>query len=217
MEKTTLKKYAALSLVLVVLASGLLLRTCKTCKYGKAFPLCAKTHSQILSEHEAKLCLDYTSEEPTLALPRREVVGLQENITGLEWYQRNPISKVDEFLLTLVPHDPPEKRLTYACPTGKTAMVEVLQCGVYRDTAATAAGAARAFWKLTPKGGETTDSRVVLFSRIITNNVGDKDVQAIGATFTLHSGDVLDGWTWDTSAGGSIHYCLTYKVTEFDT
>ena len=137
---------------------------------------------------------------------------LLEQLRTVPWYDRNAQSKADWYAATLGPHATAIRK-TYKCPNGKKAMLEVLQCKLLRETAATSVAAAAAWWSFIPLGGVDT---LLLYSRIITNEVGDQDSKAIGASLTMCEGDQLVGTTMDLSTDGSIFHHITYKLTEFD-
>ena len=56
----------------------------------------------------------------------------------------------------------------------------------------------------------------MLKAQIVTNGVGDSDRASVGHALLMQEGDVLEGWTHDTSSGGSVNYQCTTKITEFD-
>ena len=131
----------------------------------------------------------------------------------LAWYDRNPASKANHYGQTLAPHTP-VTRLSYTVPSGKKAMVEVLQTGVKRITVATTPESPTCYWTLTPNGGA---KKWILGARIdMLNIVGDSDDRGIGTTLPLFAGDALDGDTGDTSTEGTVFFFLAYKLTEFD-
>jgi len=129
------------------------------------------------------------------------------------WFDRNPSVKADDYIDTGVAPHAGEKRLSYTCPKGRLAMVEILQVKVIRETAATAAKSAGATWYYKPSGGSNT---YLLYVNLWTNNIGDKDKEALAATMIILEGDSIEGWTWDLAADGTMNYDLSYKLTEFD-
>jgi hypothetical protein len=129
------------------------------------------------------------------------------------WYDRNPVQKVNNYNATLVtPHSITE-RWSYTVPSGKKAMVEILEAEVLRAQAASTVGLAEALIALTPSGGS---EKSVLCARIFDNTVAARSTQAIGSALLLLADDKLTGKTVDTSTGGSCDYYLAYKITEFD-
>jgi len=135
-----------------------------------------------------------------------------DKVRGLNWYDRNPESKVDYGAWTEPPHSTTQ-RISYTCPAGKIAMVEVLSCLVMRITAATTSDFLSNNWTFTPNGGS---ERAFLTARIINNTIGASDTKAIGTTLIMLAGDKITAYTTDMSVGGTCNYFMAYKVTEFD-
>jgi len=92
-------------------------------------------------------------------------------------------------------------------------MVELLQAQITRATAATTAGIPRAYW-VHWKGA--TDYDNILWAELRGNNVGDKDKAQVGQSLILLAGEKLQGYTQDSSNGGTCDFFLAYKITEFD-
>lgn len=129
------------------------------------------------------------------------------------WYDRNPATKSEHYLGASVAPHAATKRLEYTCPTGKKAVVELLQCKVIRAAAATASQMPMAYWV---HYKSPTAYAYVLFAGIRGNNVDDRDKAEVGQSIVLLAGEKLQGYTQDQSTGGSCDYFLAYKVTEFD-
>jgi len=129
------------------------------------------------------------------------------------WYDRNPVTKSNEYLGTTVAPHSGTKRLEYECPSGKKALVELLQCKVTRAEAATTVGLPFAYWVHWKSEAEYSH---ILFAEVRGNNVGDSDKAEVGQSIVLLAGEKLQGYTQDTSTGGSCDYFLAYKITEFD-
>jgi len=128
------------------------------------------------------------------------------------WYDRNPVSRNGYFAGASGPHAI-TTRLTYTCPAGKKAILEVMQARVDREIVATTPNYAQAIFEFEPAGGT---AYYLLAARILTNNVGDKERAELGGNLTMYPGDVLRGRTVDVSTGGQCAYQLSYKLTEFD-
>ena len=126
-------------------------------------------------------------------------------------YDRKGESKGSRYLGSSAPHGA-TTRLSYTCPAGKIAMVELLSCSLWRITEATTLGQAGVYWRR-PVGAETNE---FLYAFLLDNTVGAKDTRAIGATIVLFAGDKIEGVTFDLSTDGSCNYFLAYKVTEFE-
>jgi len=140
-------------------------------------------------------------------------IGTPSAVARPEWYDRNPAPAVAYYVAVNVSPHSVTKRVDYTCPAGKKAMVELLQAEVFRRTTATTAVMAHADFKLTPSGGPMA---TILTARVVTNDIKDKDSLTMGASFMMFAGDVLEGYTEDTSTGGACDYKLCMKVTQFD-
>jgi hypothetical protein len=129
------------------------------------------------------------------------------------WYDRNPASKRGYLsVLDAAPHSL-TTRISYTCPSGKKAMVELLYAAVIRKTAPTTVGRAVTAWYLTPSGGtEGLIMEAVLFS----STVGDSIYLSPSGNLMLFPGDTLTSKTFDGSTGGTCDYQMGYKITEFD-
>jgi hypothetical protein len=129
------------------------------------------------------------------------------------WYDRNPVQKVyNQRLINASPHSE-TTQITYTCPSGKKAMVEVMSLTVRRNTAPTTAGQALAYFSLTPSGGSATR---IMETYINSATVNDRADSSIGTSIILLSGDKIEGKTYDLSTGGTCDYFLALKLTEFD-
>jgi len=140
-------------------------------------------------------------------------VGTPSAVARPDWYDRNPVSRVDYYWGSGVAPHGVTTRLSYTVPSGKKAMVEVLVLKVRRNTAATTLGIARASLILTPSGGAPDN---FMDACIVNNTVDVKDGWSIGASLALITGDLLEFTTYDGSTGGTCDYWLSYKITEFD-
>jgi len=130
----------------------------------------------------------------------------------LNWYDRNPACKVGVWSGSGVAPHAATQRLSYTVPSGKKAIIEVLECSVIRKTAATTAGVMQGYAVLTPYGGPPT---TFLVAWIETNTVDARSDRFLGGAVTLFAGDVLALKTLDLSTGGTGSYFQAYKGTEF--
>lgn len=140
-----------------------------------------------------------------------EAIALTER--ALNWYDRNPVSKADEWDATDGDHAA-TIRVTYTCPTGKIAMIELLSANATRSAAAGAVGHVEVWVNLTPNGG--SPSSIWNAGRFYDNDVGAGINSSLGTTVTMFPGDKIDMKTRDTGNGGSVEYQISYKITEFD-
>jgi len=131
----------------------------------------------------------------------------------LEWYDRNPIVRVQNYNPTAVAPHAQQQRWSYTVPTGKKAFIELMQVQAYRATAATTVGMAQAGIFYYPNGGT---NQPLLLEYIRTNNVGDRAADAIGNSGVLLASDQLTAYTQDNSTGGTVDYNLNAKIMEFD-
>jgi len=130
-----------------------------------------------------------------------------------EWYDRNPAPAAQFYSGSGVAPHSATVRWTYTVPAGKKAMVEFIECAVWRRTAATTAGSSRGFIQYTPQGGSTV---VLLRAEVNTLTLGDKDCVTTGQALVLKAGDALEAITEDLATGGNCDYILNVKITEFD-
>jgi len=140
-------------------------------------------------------------------------VGTPSAVARPAWYDRNPTTQ--NFYISVLnqaPHTTTE-RFSRTIPAGKKAMVEVGQCSLVRRTAATTLQAAQAFLSITPSGGYETP---LLTAHLFDNTVGARADAFIGQSVTLNAGDIIKGYTFDSSTGGAIDYNMCLKITEFD-
>ena len=193
--------------------TGLKLKSCKLCRYGKSYPTCSKTNSRILSEYQAQICLDYSVEEPVVPIPKIVERGLQKEARGLHWYDRNPESLVKGYdSPSLAPHSV-EVRWSYTVPKGRKAIVEGLFVKLIRRTTATTEQLASCHVDFIEKDGGANPA--VLKAVIVTNLVGDIDKDVLEG-LVMYEGDYISGATQDLSEGGTIAYMTGCKITEFE-
>jgi len=140
-------------------------------------------------------------------------IGPQPIISRPAWYDRNPTVVANySLLLDQAPHASTE-RISYTTPAGKKAMLEVIEAEVQRSAAATTVGRAHTIFTITPSGGSES---ILVWARIITNGVGDRQARTIGQSVIMLAGDKLSCQTADNSTGGTCHYNIAYKITQFD-
>jgi hypothetical protein len=137
----------------------------------------------------------------------------QPIISRPAWYDRNPSSQWLGFFNNNTPPHSDTQRWTYTVPSGKKAMLEYASAYVRRSAAATTVGRVQASIRVTPSGGGV---HTITIAQILTNNVGDSDRMDLGQGFLLFAGDKIEGYTEDTSTGGTVNILLRAKLTEFD-
>jgi hypothetical protein len=129
------------------------------------------------------------------------------------WYDRNPVHVTKSYVGSAVAPHSATSRWSYTVPSGKKAMVELLRGSAIRDAAANTVDEVWIYIQLIP-GGQS--AAYIIFTRLLTNNVGDKVEFSIGQSMILLPGDQIFAYTADSSTGGAVHYELTAKITEFD-
>jgi len=140
-------------------------------------------------------------------------IGTPSAVARPAWHDRNPTTRADHYWGQNVAPHAVTTRLTYTCPAGKKAMVEVIMVRVRRASAATTLGTCGTYTMVTPSGGGTKE---IVDAFINDNTVNARDQSAIGASLVMIAGDVLDLKTYDNSTGGTCDYFVCYKLTEFD-
>jgi len=141
-------------------------------------------------------------------------VGTPSAVARPDWYDRNPIPTNLYWDAETGPHAATE-RWTYTVPSGKKALVEVLQCVVKRTVAATTPLTPYTRISYTPSGG-TERSLLTAILLSAENAVKDKMESGIGATLTMFVGDRIRAMSADAGTGGTCFYLAAGKVTEFD-
>lgn len=134
-----------------------------------------------------------------------------------EWYDRNAVSIADYFQADTAPHAV-TTRVTYTCPSGKIALIEICNLTVTRLGAADpTAGVVEAIMEFTPYSAENGTMARPLYLTFTNNTVGTGDRMSIGATMVMQAGDVFTLRSGESgSNGGLVRYVLGYKGTEFD-
>jgi len=130
------------------------------------------------------------------------------------WYDRNPESESDYWVgLDIGPHVLTD-RIAYTVPSGKRAMIELLQLTVHRRAAATTAGYVRAIASTYTQIQGTRE--IVHASIFYSNTVDIRDDKCFGLGFVLKTGEMISFRTGDGSTGGTCDWVLTYKLTKYD-
>jgi len=140
-------------------------------------------------------------------------VGPQPIIARPAWYDRNPTIKEDHYWGQGVAPHAVTTRISYTCPAGKKAMIEVLQVRVRRVTAATTLGLCGAYAMLTDA---VAGAKEILDAYLNDNTLNVRNEAAIGTALIMVAGNTIDLKTYDTSTVGTCDYFMSYKITEFD-
>lgn len=127
---------------------------------------------------------------------------------SLAWYDRNPQIVSDDYNNAAQGPHSSTVRLTYVCPIGKMAMLELLTAKVFRMTVATDIKRAIAEWCL--------NGDILSDAFINDKTVGARDDTVVTPQLLLVTDDTLYSQTYDYSADGTCRYLLSYKITEFD-
>jgi len=127
------------------------------------------------------------------------------------WYDRNPLNYQQAYNLSTGPHIANE-RLTYTCPKGRVAFVELIDIEMVRLTVAAPVGEVHTYVTLTP----TTPSYGTIARAImLTNGVADRVPKQVYG-ITLFAGEIISIYTVDNGTGGTVRYSGTMKIVEFD-
>ncbi len=123
------------------------------------------------------------------------------------FYDRAAAASTQSINVVVAPHAQ-TTRFTYTVPANRKAYVENIRVFMNRQTsAATAATMVAAI----AAGG------VELKYLATTNNTpGTQFNDMSTAQVTLYPGDVMTGYTIDTSVGGTVNFVIQSKSTEFD-
>jgi hypothetical protein len=130
-----------------------------------------------------------------------------------DYYDRNPVQKIYSFETVEEPPHAATDRISYTCPSGKKAMVELLHMELTRWTAATTLNWAEVFCLLKPSGGDLEELCHIYF---YSNTPNDSKTWDSGTPILLLPGDQIVLGTCDESTGGSFHYNLSAKIVEFE-
>lgn len=129
-----------------------------------------------------------------------------------EWYDRNAAPQPKTYAANNVAPHVATQRWSYTVPSGKKAWLESLFLFVIRQTAATAAGRS---------GCAITVTQDALMVNLLNNEFTDNTVNHLKDMFAtnfgiLVAGNVVTGWTFDESTGGTMGYTIAAKLTQFD-
>ncbi len=131
-----------------------------------------------------------------------------------EFYDRNPLLQLLDFGGTAGPHADTQ-RSAYTVPTGKKALINGVNAGLYLRTVASTSGTKEARASVTPDGGSR--SRVIqakIESQL--NTAGDFSTTVIGAAGIILEADEFTTETNDNGTGGTLTFNLFATLTEFD-
>ena len=137
-------------------------------------------------------------------------------VRGLNWFDRNPEGYAYGGISVAEGPHASKVRHAYTCPADKITVIEVLDVGLKRITAAAVPGASVSWWTLTREGEASSAHFLHSWLSPTENNVNDKDVRSLGGTITLFEGDKMEWHSEDGATGGTIVYEASYKLTEFD-
>ena len=128
-----------------------------------------------------------------------------------QWYDRNPITSVQQYEAAGIAPHALTTRWTYTTPSGKKAYVENAAAFVFRETAPGAAGRAGCYVQVV-----ATNASQLAIGEEISTAVGVSVGRTSGQNATLLAGNVCRCQTVDLSTGGTYLYRGTAKLTEFD-
>jgi len=125
-----------------------------------------------------------------------------------EWYDRNPTQRSVFYSASSVSPHTETMRATYTVPTGKKAMVVVVNAQLRRNTAATTVG--RAYIRA------LTGSVYFFYLTHQNNTAGYREWMAVGGLMMIPTGDILFLYTADESTAGTMDFFATILIIEFD-
>lgn len=133
--------------------------------------------------------------------------------TRPQWYDRNPLTIGLAYLANgIAPHGQTQ-RVTYTAPALRKAILEASTGSALRETVAAPAALVR----VTLAG--TYDAATIAyqpFVQFLSNIVGDQAGYSTSQQALMNPGNNFRGFTEDTSTGGTIAYCVSAKITEYD-
>ena len=194
------------------------LRSCKKCSYYKQ-GYCTQTPvpTRVLSEYYAQGCLFFSPEETVVPTPRRIEIGEQIQLSGLNWFDRNPKSIGDHWGDLTQPHAM-NARFYYICPKGKIAMIEVINLSI----TAIELGAAylRGFAWMQVRQDANGENSLLCTPAYVTNAPTETNQRAaynLGATFMLYGEEKITFYSQhDGDNDSRFNFHLSFKGTEFD-
>ncbi len=129
------------------------------------------------------------------------------------WYDRDPVNIIDDYDVVGGPHAANE-RLTYTCPKGRTAFIELIDIEMIRVTVAAPVGDVLTYVTLAPVKARYPTGRIAT-ARLITNVIGDNVRKQIHQ-ISLFAGDAISTWTVHMGTGGTVRLTGAWKIVEFD-
>jgi len=125
-----------------------------------------------------------------------------------EWFDRNPALQISGWGSDSVSPHGLTQRFSYTVPSGKKALITLMNVSIMRVLAGTTADIAQINIQL--------QAQVIILLEIKSNTIGDGRYVGVGTLSLLNAGQTLTGYTFDSSTGGTIAYWMELSLTTFD-
>lgn len=129
-----------------------------------------------------------------------------------EWFDRNGLVVHQYYIGSSVAPHAQSNRFTYSVPSGRLCMVMGATLNLWRRTAATTPDLWGAGLRLEHSGN------YYYFCELMgnDNNLWVVKNQIFSCQVICYPNDILRGWTFDQSTGGTVDYELAIFAQEFD-
>jgi len=128
------------------------------------------------------------------------------------YYDRNPASVQSVYQADIAPNGNTE-RFTRTIAAGKSGYIESLYCGAYRSSAAAVLGTVVAFIETVTSDATPAYKSYIIYSSATLNSQTFQSATSVGL---LQAGDIIRGYQFDTSTGGTNSFFMNCKLTLFD-
>jgi len=128
------------------------------------------------------------------------------------YYDRNPASVQSVYQADIGPVGNTE-RFTRTIAAGKSGYIESLYCGAYRSSAAAVLGTVVAFIETVTSDATPAYKAYVIYQSATLTTQTSQSLTSVGL---LQAGDIIRGYQFDTSTGGTNSFFLNCKLTLFD-
>jgi len=128
-------------------------------------------------------------------------------------YDRNPATKLNNYLSTAVAPHASTSRWSYTVPAAKKSKIGHGQANLLRDVASGTPGVAVAYINITPSGGAAS---TLAYSTGTAGGANTGQNTVVGGGQYLEAGDSAEAKSADPSTGGSYVIALLMTITEFD-
>jgi hypothetical protein len=140
-----------------------------------------------------------------------QTAGLTDRVAVSDPRERAPATLLSVYRANGVAPHAFQSRWNYTVPANRAALVSIAEVRIIRDGATATPGAMEAAIRITPTGGAIADS---IWAGIWTGVLGDQQFFTVAPNLWLEAGDRIDGFTADTSTGGTGSYFVGATLTE---